>query len=152
MPTDEPKELTTVVTPRLLRRVAGERFFGRGEAYFAEGAVRSLRRDGGGVKAVVQGTRRYRVHLWAEDGDLGYDCTCPVGRDGEFCKHCVAVGLAWHAGGQSDGAGVTEDAETAFGEEDLRAYLLGLDKEAGRFGAFHVDPPGTLESRSNPRI
>ncbi len=41
----------TVVTPRLLRRVAGERFFGRGEAYFAEGAVRSLRRDGGGVKA-----------------------------------------------------------------------------------------------------
>ncbi|MCH8926963.1 MAG: hypothetical protein IH924_12655 [Proteobacteria bacterium] len=56
MATDEAKELTTVVTPRLLRRVAGERFFGRGEAYFAEGAVRSLRRDGGGVKAVVQGT------------------------------------------------------------------------------------------------
>lgn len=129
MPTDEAKELTTVVTPRLLRRVAGERFFGRGEAYFAEGAVRSLRLDGGGIKAVVQGTRRYRVHLWAEDGDLGHDCTCPVGRDGEFCKHCVAVGLAWHAGGQSDDAGVTEDAETVFGEEDLRAYLLGLDNE-----------------------
>ena len=53
MPTDEAKELTTVVTPRLLRRVAGERFFGRGEAYFAEGTVRSLRRDGGGVRAVV---------------------------------------------------------------------------------------------------
>ncbi len=129
MPTDEDKELTTVVTPRLLRRVAGESFFGRGEAYFAEGAVRSLRRDGGGVKAVVQGTHRYRVHVWAEDGNLGYDCTCPVGRDGEFCKHCVAVGLAWHAGGQSDDAGVTEDAETAFGEEDLRAYLLALAKD-----------------------
>ncbi len=129
VPTDEAKELTTVVTPKLLRRVAGERFFDRGEAYFAEGAVRSLRRDGGGVKAVVQGTHRYRVHIWADDGDLGYDCTCPVGRDGEFCKHCVAVGLAWHAGGQSDDAGVTEDAETAFGEEDLRAYLLGLDNK-----------------------
>ena len=73
MPTDEDQELTTVVTPRLLRRVAGERFFVRGEAYFAEGAVRSLRRDDGGAKAVVQGTHRYRVHLWAEDGDLGYD-------------------------------------------------------------------------------
>ena len=129
VPTDEAEELTTVATPRLLRRVAGERFFGRGEAYFAEGAVRSLRRDGGGVKAVVQGTRRYRVHLWAEDGGLGHDCTCPVGRDGEFCKHCVAVGLAWHAGGQSDDAGVTEDGKTAFGEEDLRAYLLELDQE-----------------------
>ncbi len=41
----------------------------------------------------------------------------------------MAVGLAWHAGEQSDDAGVTEDAESAFGKEDLRVYLLGLDKE-----------------------
>lgn len=129
MPTDTAKDLTTILTTRLLRRVAGQRYFERGEAYFAEGAVRSLRGDGAGVKAVVQGTHRYRVRLWAEGGDLDHDCTCPIGRDGDFCKHCVAVGLAWRAGGQSEDAGATEDAETASGEVDLHAYLLGLDKE-----------------------
>jgi uncharacterized Zn finger protein len=39
--------------------------------------------------AKVQGTRPYRVELWIEEGDLEYSCTCPVGADGEFCKHCV---------------------------------------------------------------
>ena len=126
---DNAKTLTTFVTPRLLRRMADERFFRRGEAYFANGAVRSLRDDGGGIKAIVQGTRRYRVRLWVDDGDLCHDCTCPMGHDGAFCKHCVAVCLAWHAGDRSDGAGIAEDAETAFEERDLRAYLLGLDKE-----------------------
>ncbi len=123
------KTLTSLVGPEPLRRLAGERFFGRGQAYFAGRAVRSLRPDANGVKAVVQGTHRYRVLLWAEGGELGYDCSCPIGRDGAFCKHCVAVGLAWHAAGQSDVPGVAGDAEIAFGERDLRAYLLGLGKE-----------------------
>ena len=123
MSADKGNDQTFNVTPKMLRRLAGDRYFGRGEAYFAEGAVQSLRRDGGSVKAVVQGTQRYRVHLWAEDGGLGHDCSCPLGRDGEFCKHCVAVGLALHRGDR------TEDDGKAFGEADLRAYLLGRNKE-----------------------
>ncbi len=130
MPAEDAKDLTTLVTPRLLRRLAEERFFSRGEAYFADGAVRSLRPYDGGVKAAVQGTRRYRVHLWAQDGDLGYDCTCPVGRDGVFCKHCVAVGLAWHANGGGGEAGAGDDDPSVFTEGDVRDYLLGLDKGA----------------------
>jgi uncharacterized Zn finger protein len=129
VPTDETKGHTIALSPKLLRRLAGERFFDRGEAYFAAGAVRSLRKHGNGVKAAVQGTRRYRVQLWAEDGDLGFDCSCPIGREGAFCKHCVAVGLTLHAGGQNIDANFEEDAETAFEEVDLRGYLLGLDKE-----------------------
>ena len=123
------KASADIVTPKLLRRMAGERFFARGEAYFAAGVVRSLRAYDGGVKAVVQGTRRYRVHLWAEDDELGYDCSCPVGREGEFCKHCVAVGLALHAGRQGAGAGDSEDTGSEFREADVRAYLSRLDKE-----------------------
>jgi uncharacterized Zn finger protein len=119
---DEAKDLTTTVTPRLLRRLAGERAFERGEAYFAEGAVRSLRRRDGGVEARVQGTSSYRVRLAIEDGDLTYECTCPVGQDSEFCKHCVAVGLAWHAAGEGN-------IEACPGEEDVRKFLLGLEKE-----------------------
>jgi len=125
----EVEALSGMMTPALLRRMAGARSFARGEAYFAAGAVRSLRAYDGGVRAVVQGTRRYRVHLWAEDGELGYDCSCPVGHEGEFCKHCVAVVLAWHAGGQRPGPGACEEDGSVFGEADLRAYLLGLDTE-----------------------
>ena len=126
----EVKAFSDMVTPNLLRRMAGERYFDRGEAYFAAGAVRSLRPSEGGVKAVVQGTRRYRVHLWAEDAELAYDCSCPIGHEGDFCKHCVAVGLAWHSGGQTAGAGAREEDGSVLGEADLRAYLLGLEKEA----------------------
>ncbi len=78
-----------------LRRMAGGRSFERGEGYFAEGRVRRLAEDRGKVAAEVHGTRTYRVSLWEEDGALEYSCTCPMGQDGEFCKHCVAVGLAW---------------------------------------------------------
>ena len=118
----------SVVTPRRLRRLAGERFFGRGEAYFADGAVKSIRPHDGGVKAIVQGTRRYRVHLWAEDGELGYACTCPIGHEGEFCKHCVAVGLAWHAGDRDGEADPGEQDASNVTEGDVRGYLLRLDK------------------------
>ena len=129
MSAEDAKDLTTLVTPRRLRGVAGERFFGRGEAYFTAGAVRSLRRRRGGVEAVVQGTRRYRVRLWGEDGDLAYDCTCPVGQDGEFCKHCVAVGLASQADAGGGDAAPGEDGPPSLTERDVRDYLVGLDKE-----------------------
>ncbi|MDJ0942254.1 MAG: hypothetical protein QNJ30_02255 [Kiloniellales bacterium] len=115
-----------VVTPRLLRRLAGERYFDRGEAYFADGAVTSLRPDDSGIKATVQGTRRYRVHLWVEDGELGHHCTCPIGYEGGFCKHCVAAGLAWYASGETS-AGIQDPSIPSDG--GVRGYLLELDKE-----------------------
>jgi uncharacterized Zn finger protein len=127
MPAEKAKDPSLLVTLELLRDLAGTRSFARGEVYFDEGAVRSLRDDGDGVKAVVQGTRRYRVRLEVEDGELDYDCTCPVGMDGEFCKHCVAVGLAWRErGGPAERGG---DEAVPPSETDLRDYLAGLDKE-----------------------
>ena len=117
------------VTLKLLRRMAGEPFFGRGEAYLAGGAVRSLRKDGNGVKAAVQGTRSYRVRLWFEDGELGHDCTCPMGWEGYFCKHCVAVGLAWHAEGENCQDGSAAENPSAVTAESVRDHLMGLEKE-----------------------
>lgn len=125
----EVEAFSSMMTPERLRRMAGARYFDRGEAYFGAGAVRSLRAYEGGVKAVVQGTRRYRVHLWAEDGELGYACSCPIGHEGDFCKHCVAVGLAWQANGQTAGAGPREEDGSVLGEAEVGAYLLGLEKE-----------------------
>ncbi|RJF99151.1 SWIM zinc finger family protein [Noviherbaspirillum saxi] len=84
-----------------LEAFAGATVFGRGEEYFTAGAVERLRVTDGKVTASVVSTQTYRVALWDDDNDLTYDCTCPHAADGNFCKHCVAVGLAWlaeHAG------------------------------------------------------
>jgi uncharacterized Zn finger protein len=78
-----------------LRRLSGASSFERGEDYFLNGQVKALAEHDGTITAKVRGTYPYRVKLWIEKHDLRYSCTCPVGADGEFCKHCVAVGLTW---------------------------------------------------------
>lgn len=46
------------------------------------------------ITATVEGTDAYEVELTEhEDGLTGW-CSCPYGQEGNFCKHCVAVGLA----------------------------------------------------------
>ncbi len=79
----------------LLRRLAGGRAFERGEGYFRNGQVGAVVERGGKLTVRVDGTRTYRVALWSADDEVDWSCTCPVGHDGGFCKHCVAVGLAW---------------------------------------------------------
>jgi uncharacterized Zn finger protein len=80
--------------------MAGTRSFERGEDYFGNRQVVAIAEHNGTITAKVQGTQLYRVKLWIDKGELEYSCTCPVGEDGEFCKHCVAVGLTWLEGGQ----------------------------------------------------
>jgi uncharacterized Zn finger protein len=118
-------------TPAQLRTLAGDSYFARGEAYLRTGAVRSLSVGGSGVEAAVQGTRRYRVRLWIEDDALAFACTCPLGRDDVFCKHVVAVGLAWRAEGGAGTAdvGASSRSPPSPPEDALRARLLSLDKD-----------------------
>lgn len=75
-----------------LQDLAGERSYRRGLDYVE--IVSDLSDLPDGVVATVSGTGRYRVRLTGrDDGDLDGDCSCPYGQDGNFCKHCVAVGL-----------------------------------------------------------
>jgi len=99
--------LARVVTQASLAKLAGERSYARGLAYFEQDAVLDLvqRRDDT-LKARVQGSKVYRVELRASGRKLEASCTCPVGMDGEFCKHAVAVGLAWLARSE-EGGGAT---------------------------------------------
>lgn len=104
----------------LLLELAGGRFFERGEDYYRRGAVRSLVEHEGFLTARVIGTHEYRVRFRAkENGGLSYSCSCPVGEDGLFCKHCVAVGLAR----LEKGAGERRPAEG--GKEGLSMEGLG---------------------------
>jgi len=67
----------------------------RGLTYLEEGRVGVLRASAGRVGATVQGSEDYLVELRADGGKLRFSCSCPIGREGAFCKHCVAVALAW---------------------------------------------------------
>ncbi|MGV9350281.1 SWIM zinc finger family protein [Streptomyces spiralis] len=75
-----------------LRALAGARSFERGLGYLD--AVTGLDVGDGSVTAVVRGTDIYEVEL-VLGGDVGISgwCDCPYGQEGNFCKHCVAVGL-----------------------------------------------------------
>jgi uncharacterized Zn finger protein len=128
-PVDASSSFAAFLERSTLRRIAGARSFERGEDYFLNGQVKALAEHEGTITAKVQGTRPYRIELWIEEDDLEYSCTCPMGADGEFCKHCVAVGLSWtenieqknlKKGKQAPGVTI----------EDVRTYLLGQDKNA----------------------
>lgn len=71
----------------VLCEMAGGRSFERGKEYFSEGCVRGLAEHAGTITAKVAGTRNYRVKPWIKETDLEYSCSCPVGADGDFCKH-----------------------------------------------------------------
>ena len=90
-----PELLSHVLDAAIVVRLASSMSYERGVEYLQDGRVGALRVSSGRVAADVQGTERYAVELTVVDGALGHACSCPVGRDGAFCKHCVAVGLAW---------------------------------------------------------
>ncbi|WP_255310019.1 SWIM zinc finger family protein [Streptomyces sp. DI166] len=75
-----------------LRALAGTRSFERGLGYLD--SVSGLEVGDGSVTASVHGTDVYEVELTlGEDDGLSGWCDCPYGQEGNFCKHCVAVGL-----------------------------------------------------------
>jgi uncharacterized Zn finger protein len=96
--------LDKLITRNNLKQLAGTTAFQRGEEYYASGFVERLLTADQKVSARVAGTETYRVELSDKNDDLSHNCTCPRAADGYFCKHCVAVGLAWLAGQQAEGA------------------------------------------------
>ena len=120
--------LSTAITEKSLRALAGDKSFERGAAYFASGAVTGLVDTGRIIKARVLGGDEYKVTLKAEGKKLAYGCTCPLGEEGEFCKHAVAAGLAWLD--QSRGGSAEADYTGKSEFDAVREHLSSLDREA----------------------
>lgn len=78
-----------------LEDLASSVVFQRGVDYYAAGSVGHLEVSAGTARALVSGSKLYQTRLWLNDGTLSWSCTCPHAGDGYFCKHAVAVGLAW---------------------------------------------------------
>lgn len=121
-----------LLTADLLLRLAGQVTYLRGLAYANEGRVNDLAIQDGVLVAHVRGTQTYTVRLDTEKPALSYDCTCPVGDEVRFCKHCVAVGLAWLLA-RGEPLVVTTSARPAGPPMDrVRAFLEQQDAESLR--------------------
>ena len=99
-----------------LRQLSGTAVFARGQTYAASGAIETLEEpalapgEQAALQAVVQGTQAYQVRVWLdEDDDLDGECDCPHAQDGNFCKHLVALCLAWR--GELGGEAPVPDAQ-----------------------------------------
>lgn len=119
----------SALTPARLRELAGNKIFARGEDYFAEGRVEEMKERAGKLVAQVLGSEPYSVELWQRGAQLEYACSCPYGEEGEFCKHCVAVGLALLAGQRPSG-GSRVGVHREIGLDDIRRVLEKETKES----------------------
>ena len=127
--------LSPFLTKERILRMAGDRYFERGLNYFRQGRVTEIEESGDSVEGIVEGTEEYVIKFTAKSGSLEHDCNCPLGLDDAFCKHCVAVGLAWlerqaaGAGASAGGAGKpSKSAGTRITGEDIAAALDAADK------------------------
>lgn len=126
--------LGEVITDSWLRRYAGDRYYERGLGYFRGGRVTALEQSGDSIRCVVMGTQEYGVRLTKKARTLHHRCDCPLGSEGDFCKHCVAAALAWlHQQPAQEGATNKADGKkTAAAQirtEDLAQALREEDKE-----------------------
>jgi len=112
----------SVVNRKLLKSQAGTAAFERGVGCFERGFVSSLRIQQHGVQAKVTGQRLYQVRLDWGDG-FECRCNCPMGVQGDCCKHCVAVGLAWLDRDKELDSNVESEGER------IRSWLEGREKQ-----------------------
>jgi hypothetical protein len=123
-----PPALSQLLTDAVLRQKAGAKAYQRGREYYMHGHVESVEKHGEGIRASVRGQFDYTVTLAVTNGVFDYECDCPMGDEGDFCKHCVAAGLAWVHGGAAESSAkqLTMDAVAKRLAEEPPAKLAGM--------------------------
>lgn len=96
----------------------------RGLAYAEDERVILLAATRHTVEAEVAGSEVYRVRLQWRDDTLHGECDCPIGIQGEFCKHQVATALVWARRAANDCAPSGDGATPMHASEQrLRQWL-----------------------------
>lgn len=126
--TKRPHPLAKVLDRDAVLQRADERTFARGEEYFRAGQVQEVVETPEGIAGSVLGNRLYAVRIWLVGRRIRHSCNCPVGEDGEFCKHCVALGLAWIERPPSKGRRSPPRTGPAVTMDDVRAELSKREK------------------------
>lgn len=110
----------------VIKTVASPQSISRGRAYAADGKVTITSLTDGELRAEVEGTARYGVHLWMEGVSHRWRCTGPVGLNGEFCKHCVA---ALTTAAAPPGNSVTETHTGRAEPDELTEFIASLSAD-----------------------
>jgi uncharacterized Zn finger protein len=113
-----------------LKRLASTRSFARGQAYYNEGRVKGLSDREGRLEAIVTGQHDYPIRLRSDGSEIEYSCDCPVGLDGEFCKHLVAATLAWMSPDADSKSTTRNKTKRETSEDKIRTFLESRDKES----------------------
>jgi uncharacterized Zn finger protein len=113
-----------------LQRLAGDKVFARGLAYFDNDAVGEIDTRNGRYNATVMGSELYEVSLrWGHKG-LDGACDCPAAEDG-FCKHQVALGLAVLAMAGANASGALDaDSKTTNADKAIKTAKKAGEKAA----------------------
>lgn len=112
-----------MITDKQLIALAGKGAFGRGKDYFTSGAVIEWNKKGTTITALVAGSETYAVTLRHTSRNFDGSCDCPASDGFDFCKHCVAVALAYRQ--ESSEQSKLESGKPI---ERIQAYLNKLDK------------------------
>ncbi|WP_062270467.1 SWIM zinc finger family protein [Endozoicomonas arenosclerae] len=112
------------ITDQQLVKLAGEKAFSRGKAYYQEGRVGELTIQGQRASADVEGNQTYKVNLVYTQSALDGSCDCPASDGIDFCKHCVAVAMVLR-----EKVSVPQVKKGAQSADVLEAYLLQMPKE-----------------------
>jgi uncharacterized Zn finger protein len=119
--------MTAFFSKKDLERLAGPRAYSRGLASVP--AVDALATSGAEITGTVYGSEPWQARLNRRPAGLDGSCDCPRGMAGEFCRHCVAVGLVY-----LDGPGTERNRGPEFLAAQreiagLRRLLGVLDRE-----------------------
>jgi len=107
----------------VIKTLAGEAAYQRGLNYYNEGRVTQLNINDTRISGMVEGDRQYRVTLNHTAKIFDGSCDCPASDNFDFCKHCVAVGLAYYYQTQTN-----REMADAVDADAVRLYLNTFTK------------------------
>lgn len=112
------------LTEQYIKERARAKVFERGIWYFKNDQVKKIRLEDNIIYAQVMGNYGlYQVEIEDSDKDFSFQCSCPY--EGDFCKHIVAVILAFL--GKKDEL-LKQSSQNKEMDQDLKDKLLSLEK------------------------
>lgn len=148
------------IDPDSLRSLSSSTTYERGSAYAGRGLVGRVVQQDATVRATVTGSEPYRVRLVLDHDGLAGDCTCPVGTEGAFCKHCVALAVVWSAHGpdhymklraESEEPDI-EDAARTLPYDDLIDVVVGAGERIPALASELLARAGMLPDPEAPTL
>ncbi len=141
----------------VLRDLAGEKVFARGEAYCRGGQVELLAFEPARVVAQVAGTEDYRTVLTGSGKRIGGECSCPAFEEWGVCKHMVAVALKANAEGgeeKPEGAGTLARIRQHLKSKGIDALVETIVELAERDAKIYrkLDLAATTSQADDPTL